>query len=132
MRKINKIILHCSATKEGQHFTVKDIDRWHRARGFAKIGYHFVIYLDGSVHQGRQLDEAGAHTKGHNSRSIGICYIGGVDADGNPKDTRTPEQVTALHALVAGLRACFAEATVHGHYEFAAKACPSFDVEEEF
>lgn len=132
MRAINKIILHCSATREGQHFTVEDIDQWHKARGFAKIGYHYVIYLDGSVHKGRAESLIGAHTLGHNSASIGICYIGGLDAKGNPKDTRTEVQRKALVNLVQELKAKYPKATVHGHKEFAAKACPCFDVKKEF
>lgn len=133
MRKIDKIIIHCSATPEGREHTVKDIDSWHRARGFAMIGYHFVIYLDGSVHKGRPIENVGAHTLGQNANSIGICYIGGMDKDNKyPKDTRTPEQKEALIKLVADLKEQYPEATVHGHNEFAAKACPSFNVKEEF
>lgn len=132
MRKINKIIIHCSATKAGQHFTVEDIDRWHKARGFAKIGYHHVIYLDGSVHAGRSESLLGAHCLGHNSTSIGICYIGGLDHNGQPHDTPTPEQKTALTKLVDELKIRYPEAKVYGHYEFAPKACPCFDVKKEF
>lgn len=127
MRKIDKIIIHCSATKEGQHFTVEDIDRWHKERGFAQIGYHFVIYLDGSIHVGRRIDLLGAHCLGQNAHSIGICYIGGVDTEGKPKDTRTPQQKEALYQLIADLKGEYPEATVHGHNEFANKACPSFN-----
>ena len=105
MRIIKEIIIHCSATKENKDYTVADIDRWHRARGFRKIGYHFVIYRNGDIHVGRSLSEIGAHCKGHNAISIGICYIGGLDAkDGSPKDTRTPSQRIALEALVLLLR----------------------------
>lgn len=132
MRKIDKIIIHCSATPEGKSFTVQDIDRWHRQRGFRCIGYHFVIYLDGTVHTGRPIAEIGAHCKGQNATSIGICYIGGLAADGRtPKDTRTEAQKLALVALVANLKKQFPNATLHGHCEFAAKACPSFKVREE-
>lgn len=131
MRKINKIILHCAATKEGMHFTTADIDSWHRQRGFAKIGYHFVIYLDGSVHKGRDVEEIGAHVTGQNANSIGICYIGGVDASGKPKDTRTPAQRTGIIKLVKELKAEYPLATIHGHNEFANKACPSFNVKNE-
>lgn len=132
MRKIDKIIIHCSATKEGQHFTVDDINRWHIDRGFAKIGYHYVIYLDGSVHKGRSEELIGAHCLGHNATSIGICYIGGLDSKGNPDDTRTQAQKTALIKLVGELRARYPKAKVHGHNEFAAKACPCFNVKKEF
>lgn len=129
MRKISKIIIHCSATPEGKDFSVKDIDRCHRQRGFRCIGYHFVIYRDGTVHRGRDIEEVGAHCVGHNLSSIGICYIGGLSSDGqSPKDTRTRAQDVALRHLVAQLRAQFPEATVHGHNEFANKACPCFDV----
>ncbi|MBB4036997.1 N-acetylmuramoyl-L-alanine amidase [Dysgonomonas hofstadii] len=132
MRKIDKIIIHCSATKEGQHFTVEDIDRWHRERGFAKIGYHHVIYLDGSVHKGRDESLLGAHCLGHNATSIGICYIGGLDVDGKPKDTRTEAQRASLKKLVGELKVRYPKATIHGHNEFAAKACPCFNVKKEF
>lgn len=132
MRPINKIILHCSATKEGKNFTVKDIDEWHRQRGFRCIGYHFVIYLDGTVHKGRDESEVGAHCSGHNSFSIGICYIGGLDVNGKPKDTRTDKQKAAIKSLVAELKLKYPDATIHGHNEFANKACPCFDVKKEF
>ena len=131
MRTIKEIIIHCSATPEGKPFTVQDITAWHKSRGFRTIGYHFVIYLDGSIHNGRPLQEVGAHCKGHNAQSIGICYIGGCAHNGiTPKDTRTAEQSHALHNLLKELKAKFPDATIHGHREFANKACPSFDVSE--
>lgn len=130
MRKITEIILHCTATAAGRNFTVADIDRWHRQRGFKGIGYHYVVYLDGSVHAGRREEEAGAHCLGHNARSIGVCYVGGLNAAGKPSDTRTLAQKTALRKLVASLKVRFPGATLHGHYEFAAKACPCFRVVE--
>lgn len=128
MRKIDKLIIHCSATPEGRDYTVADIDRWHKQRGWKGIGYHYVIYRDGSVHEGRDISVIGAHCTGHNATSIGICYIGGIDADGNPKDTRTPAQRAALRDLVELLQTEYPQATVHGHREFANKACPCFDV----
>ncbi len=131
MRQINQIIIHCSATIEGRHFTVDDIDRWHRERGFAKIGYHYVIYLDGSVHPGRAEHQVGAHTLGKNANSIGICYIGGLDLNRKPKDTRTPAQKKALRELVDRLKRKYPLATIHGHREFAKKDCPCFDVKTE-
>lgn len=131
MRKINKIILHCSATKEGQKFTVKDIDAWHKQRGFKGVGYHYVVLLDGTVELGRPESEIGAHTLGQNANSIGICYIGGLDVNGKPKDTRTDAQREALIKLVKELKAKYPGATVHGHNEFANKACPSFNVKDE-
>ena len=101
MRKINEIIIHCSATTEGRHFTVEDVRRWHKDRGFADVGYHYLIYLDGSVHAGRPITQVGAHCLGHNAHSIGVCYIGGLASDKKtPKDTRTSRQKQALKALV--------------------------------
>ena len=132
MKYIKEIIVHCSATPEGRDYTVADIDRWHKQRGWKGIGYHYVIYRDGSVHKGRDVSEIGAHCEGHNANSIGICYIGGCAADGKtPKDTRTPQQREALRRLVADLQKQYPGASVHGHREFAAKACPSFDVKTD-
>lgn len=131
MRNITKIIVHCSATPEGRDFTVADIDKWHRQRGWQGIGYHYVVYRDGSIHEGRNIAKVGAHTSGHNANSIGVCYIGGVAADGKtPKDTRTDAQKVALRNLVKLLQKQFPNASVHGHYEFAAKACPSFKIKD--
>ena len=129
MRKITEIILHCSATAEGLDFSVRDIRAWHKAQGWKDVGYHYVVRLDGTVQEGRPLEQAGAHCKGHNDRSIGICYIGGLDAkDRSPKDTRTPSQRIALEALVLLLRLRFPRATVHGHKEFAAKGSTTIKV----
>lgn len=132
-RKIDEIIVHCSATPEGREVTVADIDKWHRARGFKGIGYNYVIYLDGSVHEGRNVNVGGAHCTNHNSRSIGVCYIGGVAKDGKtPKDTRTEAQKDALLALLKELKALYPIAKIHGHRDFANKACPSFDATKEY
>lgn len=133
MRSINEIIVHCSATPEGKDFTVADIDRWHRARGFDGIGYHYVVRLDGTVQAGRAIERAGAHCLRHNAHSIGVCYIGGVAKDGRtPKDTRTDKQRKALVRLLTKLRQQFPTARIHGHRDFAAKACPSFDATTEY
>ena len=133
MRAINKIILHCSATPEGRHTTVNDIRLWHKAQGWSDIGYHYVVYLDGSVHLGRPIEVSGAHTKGLNKNSIGVVYVGGIDAiNFKAKDTRTPEQKEALDCLLNELMGTYSGATLHGHNEFASKACPSFDVQKEY
>lgn len=133
MRKINEIIVHCAATPEGRHITVKDIDRWHRQRGFKQIGYHYVIYLDGSINKGRDEALIGSHCKGHNANSIGVCYIGGVAKDGRtPKDTRTPEQKKALLQLLTELKQKYPLAKIRSHKQFANKACPSFDAHIEY
>jgi len=101
MRTIKYIILHCTATAQGKAFTAADIDRWHRARGWKGIGYHYVVRLDGTVEHGRPEAQIGAHCVGVNATSIGVCYVGGLAADGRtPKDTRTPEQRVALLALL--------------------------------
>lgn len=146
MRKIDKLVIHCSATKEGKSFTVADIDSWHKKRGFKKIGYHYVIYLDGSIHEGRKEDEIGAHVEGYNSNSIGICYIGGVGYDGKAKDTRTDAQKSALKQLISQLKIKYPTAIVMGHRDLSPdknrngiiepfewlKECPCFDVKKEF
>lgn len=132
MRRIDKIILHCSATLPGQRVDVETITKWHKARGFKTIGYHFFIDRSGAIHAGRPLEQQGAHCKGQNAHSIGICYEGGLNKEGKPLDTRTILQRIAMKDLVAQLQGMFPEATVHGHREFANKACPCFDVEAEF
>jgi N-acetylmuramoyl-L-alanine amidase len=133
MRQINEIIVHCSATPEGRAVTAKQIDTWHKQRGFKCIGYHYVVYLDGTVVTGRAESEIGAHCLNHNAKSIGVCYIGGLAKDGTTaKDTRTDKQKEALLKLLKSLKAKYPEATIHGHREFAAKACPCFDAKEEY
>lgn len=132
MRNIDKIILHCSATPEGRYVTASDIKKWHLDRGFSDIGYHFIVYLDGSIVTGRPIEKPGAHVKGMNAHSVGVCYIGGCDKDLNPKDTRTSEQIKALDMLLSDLMNEYPEASLHGHNEFSAKACPSFKVDQEY
>lgn len=146
MRKITYIVLHCSATEEGVPYGIEEIDRWHRQRGFRKIGYHYVVLPDGTVCKGRALSEIGAHVAGSNADSIGICYIGGLDRDGKPKDTRTGEQKVALVGLLLQLRERFPDAVICGHRDFSPdrngdgiiepwewlKACPCFDAIDEY
>lgn len=147
MRKINLIVVHCSATPEGKDFTVNDIDRWHRARGFKKIGYHYVVYRDGTVHPGRAENEVGAHVSGYNANSIGVCYIGGLTADGKKaKDTRTTTQKRGLLNLLIKLRKKYPDAKIVGHRDLSpdlnhdgkiepnewVKECPSFDAKTEY
>jgi N-acetylmuramoyl-L-alanine amidase len=133
MRKINEIIIHCSATPEGKDYTVADIKKWHLQRGFNDIGYHYVIYRDGTYHRGRQDDVIGAHCTGHNANSIGICYIGGLTSDGKKsKDTRTEAQKKTLITLIRTMKARYPGAKVVPHYKYAAKDCPCFDAEAEY
>ncbi len=131
--KVKTIIIHCTATPEGRDVTAADVDRWHRARGFRSIGYHYLIRLDGTVEQGRPESEIGAHTLGQNASSIGVCYVGGLARDGvTPRDTRTPAQRRALEQLLRDLLKRYPGAQIRGHRDFAAKACPSFDATAEF
>ena len=133
MRTINEIIIHCADTPAGRDNTVADITAWHKDRGFRTIGYHYVIYRDGSIHTGRPVQEIGAHCKGHNAHSIGICYIGGKSADGKKQeDTRTPEQKEALLSLLRQLKAQYPNATIYGHRDFSSKLCPCFDARSEY
>ena len=133
MRTINEIIIHCADTPAGRDNTVADITAWHKDRGFRTIGYHYVIYRDGSIHTGRPVQEIGAHCKGHNAHSIGICYIGGKSADGKEhEDTRTPEQKEALLSLLRQLKAQYPNATIYGHRDFSSKPCPCFDARSEY
>lgn len=130
-KPISEIIIHCTATPAGRNLSVADIERYHRQRGFETIGYHYLVLLDGRVEQGRSPDLVGAHCLGHNACSIGVAYVGGTDSRGRPCDTRTVAQRQSLRKLVEMLSAQYPRATVHGHREFAAKACPCFDVATE-
>lgn len=133
MRTIKEIIIHCADTPEGRDDKAADIDRWHKQRGFDRIGYHYVIDLDGTIEAGRELDCIGAHCKGHNTNSIGICYIGGADRYTlKPKDTRTDEQKASLLLLLKYLRQRYPYAKIYGHRDFSDKPCPSFDAKKEY
>ena len=134
MRKIDKLIVHCSATREGQYISVDTIRDWHvNGRGWNDIGYHFYIDLDGNILKGRDIAKIGAHVAGHNRYSIGICYCGGVEEDGKtPKDTRNEKQKEALLAVLRTLKAMYPDASIHSHRDFAKKACPSFDATSEY
>lgn len=132
MKPITEIIIHCSATREGADYHASDIDRWHKQRGFKQIGYHYVIDLDGTIEGGRPENEIGAHCTGHNGNSIGVCYVGGLSADGKPKDTRTDAQKRSLLQLLRMLVKKYPQATIHSHRDFANKACPSFDATKEY
>lgn len=147
MKTIDTIIIHCSATREGWDIRAKDIDKWHKERDFAMIGYHYVIDLDGKVEVGRPLTMTGAHCKGWNDHSIGICYVGGLDIFGNSKDTRTPAQKKSMSELVQNLMDTYPTIVrVLGHRDTSPdlngdgkitpnewiKDCPCFDVQAEF
>jgi N-acetylmuramoyl-L-alanine amidase len=130
-RRITDIVIHCSATPEGRDVSAAEIRGWHKRQGWADIGYHHVVRLDGSVEPGRPESQPGAHVAGNNARSIGVVYAGGLARDGRtPKDTRTPAQRATLKRLVIELRSRYPGARIRGHRDFpgVAKACPSFDV----
>lgn len=148
-RTINKIILHCSATPDGEDYSIDSIDHSHKARNFSYyidpdtkekhyIGYHYIILRDGTIVRCRPENVRGCHTSNHNYDSIGICYIGGCPArtvkDWNKKakDTRTAAQKAAIIILVDELKTRYQNAKIYGHRDFAAKACPSFDARTEF
>ena len=129
---IRHLVVHCAATPPSSDIGVEAIDRWHRERGWRKVGYHYVITRDGLVQFGRCADEMGAHVKGRNDTSIGICLVGGVDEEGEPEDNYTPNQQVSLRALLEALQYAYPEAEVVGHRDFPEvdKACPCFDVQE--
>lgn len=146
-RKITEIIVHCSATPEGKDYTVDDIRRWHKQRGYSDVGYHYIVYRNGQLVQGRDINVIGAHAAGHNAHSVGICYIGGMSADNSrPEDTRTLRQKARLLSLLVDLRKLYPNARIIGHRDLSEdkngdgiiessewmKACPSFDAKSEY
>lgn len=132
MNKVDKIIIHCTATPEGRNVQFADVEKWHKSKGYKKIGYHYLILLNGTIVKGRAESEAGAHTIGQNDKSIGVCYVGGLDKNMQPKDTRTPYQATALIKLLKELKGRYPNAVIYGHRDFARKACPSFNAKAEY
>lgn len=132
-RPIDEIIVHCTATPEGRDVSVQTIREWHKGNGWSDIGYHWVVLLDGTVQAGRPEALVGAHVAGRNANTLGVVYVGGVAKDGKtPKDTRTPAQKKALLAHVKALIERYPTITkVTGHNQYAAKACPSFDVRKD-
>jgi N-acetylmuramoyl-L-alanine amidase len=133
MRKINKIIVHSTATPEGRDVSVDEVRRWHvEENGWSDIGYHFLIALDGTVEEGRPIERTGAHTLRHNWDSIGVAYVGGMSIDlGKATDTRTEDQKEALVDLLVELKDAYG-GTVYGHRDFSNKECPGFDAKTEY
>ena len=132
--RTDTVVIHCAATKPSMDIGAKEIKKWHvEDNGWSDIGYHFYIDINGKIWKGRDVDRTGAHCKNHNRNSIGICYCGGVEADGKtPKDTRTEAQKESLLHVLKTLMAMFPLATIYSHNEFANKACPSFDATNEY
>jgi len=125
------IVVHCSATRPSQDIGVRDIRLWHKQQGWLDVGYHFIIRRDGTVETGRPSDVVGSHVKNHNSNSVGVCMVGGVDDKLKPENNFTAEQWAALNQVVAKLEALYPMATIKGHNDFdKGKACPSFNVAE--
>lgn len=141
-RNIRRIAIHCTATREGQDVDAATIKRWHLAQGWSDIGYHFVIRIDGTVERGRPEEVPGSHVRGFNTGSIAIVYVGGLDAQGKGKDTRTAAQHASMAELVRALVARYPGAEVLGHRDHSPdtngngvierhewlKECPCFDV----
>ena len=128
----NYLVIHCSATRADQEITAEHIRRWHvDDNGWSDIGYHWVIERDGKIQHGRHAQSQGAHVRGHNHESIGICLVGGMAENGDPEDNFTPEQWLVLEMLIEVLQVRYPAARVVGHYYFTPyKTCPNFVVEQ--
>lgn len=145
-RRIDWLVVHCTATKEGVDVSTEDIRRWHKNKGWSDIGYHFVIDIDGFISHGRDVKRQGAHVKGFNKYSLGIVYVGGLDSEMRPKDTRTEDQKKSLKILLKALKNHFPESEIKGHRDFSKdlngngiiepfefiKICPCFNAVEEY
>lgn len=135
MHEVKYLVIHCSATRCNRDYTAEQLLRDHKARGFRTVGYHFYIRRSGVITQHRRLLEVGAHCRPWNRCSIGICYEGGLDAEGHPADTRTQEQCEQLLLLLMKLKKLFPKARICGHRDMQGsipKACPCFDAEKEY
>lgn len=130
MRKIDLLIIHCAATTPTMDIGLKEIDRWHRQKGYLKIGYHYVIRRDGTIENGRPITEAGAHAINYNAASIGICLVGGLNAAGKAECNFTEKQWQSLNKLVADIEHTYKGIKIIGHNEVANKACPCFNVQQ--
>lgn len=134
MRTVTLLIIHCSATPQGVSLGFEDCRRDHiRHRGWSDIGYHFYVTRDGEIHRGRPIEKTGAHCRGHNRHSIGICYEGGLTVSGQSADTRTLPQKASLVALLRELKRIFPGALIVGHHDLnPMKPCPCFDAVGEY
>lgn len=145
-RRIDWLVVHCTATREGQDISMETIRKWHLDKGWSDIGYHYVILLDGTIVEGRPITRIGAHVRGFNKYSVGITYVGGVSKDLAPRDTRTLEQKNSLIMLLMSLKRDHPNSKIQGHRDFSkdinnngviepfewSKACPSFDAKDEY
>lgn len=131
MRKINSIFVHCAATPPDMNIGAKEIRAMHvNGRGWSDIGYHYVIRRDGTIEEGRPIERNGAHARGHNKGSIGVCMVGGVSSSNKPDANFTFRQYESLNILLKDLKNEYmlSNHDIHGHRDVAAKACPSFDI----
>lgn len=132
-RRIDYIVVHSTATHEGQDYSVEQIRKTHKAKGWGDIGYHYVVYRDGTLHLGRDVDLAGVHARNYNAHSIGIVYVGGCEkTSSKAKDTRTEAQKATLRETLEKLRVLYPKAKIVGHKNLNATACPSFDAKTEY
>ncbi|MFS2564851.1 N-acetylmuramoyl-L-alanine amidase [Bacteroides hominis] len=145
-RTINLIVIHCTASRCTSTLTPEALDAEHRRRGFNGCGYHYYITRNGEVHPMREISQIGAHTQKYNAHSIGIAYEGGLNASGQPADTRTPEQKQTLTALLRQLRNAYPAARICGHRDLSPdlngngfiepqeyiKMCPCFNASNEY
>ena len=146
MRRIDLIVVHCTASRVSCTVTPKALDNMHKDRGFIECGYHYYIRQDGALHAMRDVSKVGAHAEGFNGNSIGIAYEGGLLKDGTTADTRTPEQKRMLKLLLCQLKACYPHAKILGHRDLSPdlnfngiiepheyiKQCPCFDAKKEY
>jgi len=128
MRDIDTVIIHCSATPPSMDISANEIRHWHvNDNGWSDIGYHYVIKRNGELEIGRSLSDIGAHAKGYNKTSIGVCLVGGANIHGEPSDNFTPEQMSTLKMITVIYR----HHNIIGHNEVdEKKACPSFNVQK--
>lgn len=145
-RTITDIVVHCTATKPYQDIGVEEVRRMHKAKGWSDIGYHYLIRIDGTREEGRNVDYIGAHVSGFNAHSIGVVYVGGIDNQVNGKDTRTENQKNALLLLLMDLKKLYPKAKISGHRDFSPdkngdgiispdewlKECPCFNAIDEY
>lgn len=122
------IFVHCSATKPSMDVGVREISQWHRELGWLAIGYHFVIRRDGTIEEGRPVDVVGSHVKDWNSKSVGVCLVGGIDDKGKFEANFTPAQMQSLKEKLADLKDMYPDAEIKAHHDIAPKACPSFNL----
>ena len=127
--RTDAIFVHCSATKPEMDIGVETIRMWHKQQGWLDVGYHFIIKRDGTVEEGRQVNVVGSHVKDWNSRSVGVCLVGGIDANGRFEANFTPAQMNSLRNKLDDLKVLYPQAEIKAHHDVAPKACPSFNLQ---